>query len=191
MQLWCKCLHAITQCTMVLKLSPKDTHLYLNILPIRSLPEVNFWDFHLKDLTSFLICPLWDHFIFFFFSFLPSPGSFHSYFHFTQPFLQSFFFLTQPWCMKCDHIIFQHPKLIIKIIGCKIYSPQSTTWTFTIHTTNLFTQINNTNASLLPLCCLLNPEGKVIPNTKTSMQSHGQHWEPIDWSMDMITEILH
>ena len=52
-------------------------------------------------------------------------------------------------------------------------------------------KINNTNASLLSLYSLLNSDGKVIPNTKSPMQSRGQHFEPMDWSTDTITEIFH
>ena len=55
MQSWYKCLHAISQCTVVLKFSPNDTHLYPNTLLLRSLPEVNFWVFHSMDLSPFLI----------------------------------------------------------------------------------------------------------------------------------------
>ena len=47
--------HTIIQCTIVLRLSPKDTRAYPNTLPIRGLPEVDFWVFHPKDLTPFLI----------------------------------------------------------------------------------------------------------------------------------------
>ena len=45
----------IIQCTVVFELSLKDTHPYPNTLLIRSLPEVDFWVFHPRDLTSFLI----------------------------------------------------------------------------------------------------------------------------------------
>ena len=47
--------HTIIQCTIVLGLSPKDTRPYPNTLPIRSLPGVNFWVFHPRDLSPFLI----------------------------------------------------------------------------------------------------------------------------------------
>ena len=67
------------QCIVILGLLPKDTRPYPNTLLIWSLSEVNFWVFLPRDLTPFLIRPLWCHFIsfsFLFFSFSPSPGSF-------------------------------------------------------------------------------------------------------------------
>ena len=47
--------HTVIQCTIVLGLSPKDTRPHPNTLPIRSLPGVNFWVFHPRDLSPFLI----------------------------------------------------------------------------------------------------------------------------------------
>ena len=47
--------HTVTQCTVVLELSSKDTRPYPNTLLIRSLPGVNFWVFHPRNLTPFLI----------------------------------------------------------------------------------------------------------------------------------------
>ena len=86
MQLWCKCLHAITQCIVVLELSSKDTCPHPNTPPIWSLLEVNFWIFHPMDLTLFLIrlTTFTFHYCFFFF--------FH-FMHFSQ-----FLSFTHPWC---------------------------------------------------------------------------------------------
>ena len=47
--------HIVIQCTVVLGLSLKDTRPHPNTLPIQSLPGVNFWVFHLRDLSPFLI----------------------------------------------------------------------------------------------------------------------------------------
>ena len=47
--------HTVIQCTVVLGLSPKDTCPHPNTLSIRSLPGVNFWVFHPRDLFPFLI----------------------------------------------------------------------------------------------------------------------------------------
>ena len=52
MNMW----HTVIQCTVILGLSPKDTHSHPNTLPIRSLPGINFWVFHPRDLSPFLIC---------------------------------------------------------------------------------------------------------------------------------------
>ena len=59
MQSWCKCLHAITQCVVVLGFSLNDMRLYPNTLLIRSLPGVNFWVFYPRDLSPFLIHLTW------------------------------------------------------------------------------------------------------------------------------------
>ena len=73
--------HTIIQCTVILGLSPKDTRPHPNTLPIRSLPEVNFWVFHHRDLSPFLICLTqaftFHHYFIFFLSF------FH-FIHFSQ-----------------------------------------------------------------------------------------------------------
>ena len=47
--------HTVIQCTIVLGFSSKDTRPHPNTLPIRSLPGVNFWVFHPRDLSPFLI----------------------------------------------------------------------------------------------------------------------------------------
>ena len=51
--------YIVIQCTIVLGFLPKDTRPHPNTLPIRSLPSVNFWVFHLRDLSSFLIRLTW------------------------------------------------------------------------------------------------------------------------------------
>ena len=64
-------------------LSPKDMRSHPNTLPIRSLPGVNFWVFHPRDLSPFLV-----H--------LTRAFTFHHYFiffHFIH-FSQFFFFHT-------------------------------------------------------------------------------------------------
>ena len=63
--------HTVIPCTVILGLSLKDTRPHPNTIPIRSLPEVNFWVFHHRDLSPFLICltrafTLHHYFIFFF-----------------------------------------------------------------------------------------------------------------------------
>ena len=95
------------QYIVVLRLSPKDTRLYSNTLSIRSLPGVNFWVFHPRDLISFLICLSWaftfhHHFIIIFFSF---HATFQQFFYFS---------FTQPWCIwntiKLHIIIHEYPR---------------------------------------------------------------------------------
>ncbi len=70
--------HTVIQCTIVLGLSPKDTRPHPNTLPIRSLPGVNFWVFHPRDLSPFLIR-------------LTRASTSHLYFiHFSQFFFSSY-----------------------------------------------------------------------------------------------------
>ena len=82
--------HTVIQCTIVLGLSLKDTHPYPNTLPIQSLPRVDFWVFHLRKLTPFLIR-------------LSQTFTFYHYFiiHFSIScnFLTILNFFTQPWCI--------------------------------------------------------------------------------------------
>ena len=67
--IWCKCLYILKQCTIILKLSLKDMCPYLNILFIWNLTRINFYVFHTRDLTLFLIHYQWgpfiSHFLFF------------------------------------------------------------------------------------------------------------------------------
>ena len=108
--------YTVIQCTIVLRLSSKDTHPYPNTLPIRSLPEVNFWVFHPKDLSPFLIrltrAFTFHHYSFFFF--------FCHFMHFSQ-FLFSF---TQPWCkwnaMRLIILIHKYHKYKIKFLLIQI-----------------------------------------------------------------------
>ena len=86
--------HIVIQCTIVLGLLPKDTRPHPNTLPIRSLPEVNFWVFHLRDLSPFLICrtqafTFHHYFIFFFISFSVSYTFYNLYSFFTQFMMQT------------------------------------------------------------------------------------------------------
>ena len=67
--------HTVIQCTIVFRLSPKDTRPHPNTLPIQSLPGVNFWVVHHRDISPFLIC-------------LTRAFTFHHYFIF----FSSFFF---------------------------------------------------------------------------------------------------
>ena len=82
--------NAYIQYTVVLRLSPKDMRPYPNTLLIRSLLGVNFWVFHPKDLTPFLIRPLWvhsiSHFSFLFIFALFRVFSFSFLFHITISF---------------------------------------------------------------------------------------------------------
>ena len=68
--------HTIIQCTVVLGLSPKDTHSHPNTLTILSLFGVNFWVFHLMDLSPFLIRLTWAFTFHHYFIFFP----FHTFF---------------------------------------------------------------------------------------------------------------
>ena len=74
--------HTVIQSIVVLELSPKNVRPYPNTLLIRSLPNVDCWVFHPKDLTPFLIL-LTRAFTFitilFFLSFFIS-CTFHSFF---------------------------------------------------------------------------------------------------------------
>ena len=83
--------HTVIQCTIILRLSLKDTCPHPNILPIRSLPEVYFWVFHPMHLSPFLIRLTWvftfHHYSIFFLSF-----SISYTFHNLYP------FFTQLWC---------------------------------------------------------------------------------------------
>ena len=81
--------HTVIQCIIVLELSPKDMCPYPNTLPIQSLLEVDFWVFHSRDLTPFLIR-------------LSRAFTFHYYFIFPSfsiscTFLNFYFSFTQPW----------------------------------------------------------------------------------------------
>ena len=51
MNMW----YTVIQCTVVLKLSSKDERQHPYTLPIQSLLDVNFWVFHPRDLSPFLI----------------------------------------------------------------------------------------------------------------------------------------
>ena len=96
--------HTIIQCTIILELSPKDTCPYPNTLSIQSLLGVDFWVFHLRDLTLFLIR-------------LSQAFTFHGYFIFLFfPFhvilQQIFIFLhTTMMHMKCNEIKNHHPQM--------------------------------------------------------------------------------
>ena len=86
MDMW----HTIIQCTVVLRLSPNDTRPYPNTLSIRSLPRVNFWVFHLMNLSTFLIRftrAFTFHYCFIFLS-VSISCTFHSF----------YLSFTQPWC---------------------------------------------------------------------------------------------
>ena len=69
MNMW----YTIIQCTVILGLSSNNTHSHPNTLPIRSLPGVNFWVFHPRDLSLFLIyftqAFTFHHYFIFFFLF--------------------------------------------------------------------------------------------------------------------------
>ena len=96
----------VIQCTIVLRLSSNDTCQYPNTLPIRSLLGVNFWAFHLRDLTPFLIRLSWT-FIF------------HHHFFFLFPFHAtfkqfSFFLHTTMMHMKCNNFIYHYPQFFSK-----------------------------------------------------------------------------
>ena len=70
------------------RLSPNDTHLYLNTFPFQSLPGVDFLVFHPRDLTPFLIRLTWTfnfHYYLIFLSFSISCTFLNFYFSFTQP----------------------------------------------------------------------------------------------------------
>ena len=106
MQTWRKCLHIITQCTIILRLLPKDTCSYPNTLPICSLPKVNFYVFHPRDLTHYLICLLYgpsiSHFSFLFIFAL------FGVFSFSFPFLQFFSFSSHnhdEYEVRSNHIL--------------------------------------------------------------------------------------
>ena len=76
--------HTVIQCTIVLGLSPKDMRLHPNTLPIRSLPGANFWAFHPRHLSPFLICltrAFTFHHYFIFFHFIHFSQFFFSYNH--------------------------------------------------------------------------------------------------------------
>ena len=92
--------HIVTQCTVVLELSSKDTRPYPNTLLIRSLPEVNFWVFHPRNLTHFLI-RLTQTFTFHYYIF------FFHLMHFSQ-FLS--FFHTTMMQMKGHKVNYPHSK---------------------------------------------------------------------------------
>ena len=139
MQTWCKCLHTITQCIVVLGLSPKDMHLYPNILPIRSLLEINFWVFHLRDLTLFLIRPLWgssiSHFFFHFIFAIFGAFSFSFPFHTTISLFFSFSLHNRDaYEVQLNHIltstIFQDIILFTLIM---FYNFQQSTQRFLLH----------------------------------------------------------
>ena len=51
--------HTVIQSIVVLELSPKNVRPYPNTLLIRSLPKVDCWVFHPRDLTPFLIRLSW------------------------------------------------------------------------------------------------------------------------------------
>ena len=76
MNMW----HIVIQCTIILKLSLKDTRPYPNTLPIWSLLGVNFWIFHPRDLFPFLI-RLTRAFTFHHYSFF---SFFYHFMHFSQ-----------------------------------------------------------------------------------------------------------
>ena len=77
----------VIQCTIVLGLSLKDTRLHPNTLPIRSLLGVNFWVFHSKDLSPFLIRLTRPGL--YFSSLFPFFLSFFHFIHFSQFFIPS------------------------------------------------------------------------------------------------------
>ena len=93
MDIW----YTVIQCTVVLGLSPNDTRPYPNTLPIRSILRVNFWVFHPRDLSPFLIHLIWTF-------------TFHYYFIFSSfsipcTFLKFYFFLhTTMMRMKCNGV---------------------------------------------------------------------------------------
>ena len=96
MDMW----HTIIPCIVVIGLSPKDMRPHPNTLPIRSLPEVNFWVFHPKDLIPFLIR-------------LTRAFTFHYYFffhfmHFSQ--FLSFLHITMMQ-MKCHEVNYPHSQV--------------------------------------------------------------------------------
>ena len=102
--------HIIIQCTIVIGLSPKDTCLYPNTLPIRSLLEVDFWVFHHRDFIPFLIRLTRAFTFHYYFIFL-------SFFHFMR-FSQSLFFLHATMCkwnvIRLIILIHKYPKYQIK-----------------------------------------------------------------------------
>ena len=85
MNMW----HTVIQCIVVLGLSSKDTGPHPNTLPIRSLSGVNFWVFHPRDLSPFLIRLTWaftfHHYSFFsFFCHFMHFSQFLFFFHITM-----------------------------------------------------------------------------------------------------------
>ena len=97
---------------------PNDTLPYPNTLPIRSLLKVNFWVFHPRDLTPFLI-----H--------LSRVFTFHHHFVvfvvvFFFPFISCnistiFIFLyTTMMHMKCNEITYHHPQYKRKLLLIQI-----------------------------------------------------------------------
>ena len=95
--------HIVIQCIVVLGLSSKDTRPHPNTLPIRSLSEVNFWVFHPRDLSPFLI-RLTRAFTFITIHFSLSFAiscTFHSFYP----------FFTQPWCNACHEVNYSHSQV--------------------------------------------------------------------------------
>ena len=96
--------HIVIQCTVVLGLSSKDMRPYPNTLLIRSLPGVNFWVFHPRNLTPFLIRLTWTFTFHYYFIYL---FIFHLM-HFSQ-FLS--FLHTTMMQMKCHEVNYPHSKV--------------------------------------------------------------------------------
>ena len=77
-------------------------HSYPNKLSIRSLLGVDFWVFHLRDLTLFLICLSWTFTFYYYFIFFSISCIFHCF----------FFFHTTMMHMKCNEINYPHSQVL-------------------------------------------------------------------------------